>query len=298
MTHRKAARQAGVRGTKRLVITALASGVVVLAAAALLAACGTSGTSSGSSSPQASGAASSPSAGQTASLTSEELAWLANKGTLKVGAFDDYPPFGFVDKSGAAVGIAVDYWKLVAERLGVQVAFSPVKFADQLQGLKDGTYDSLQGIFPLDSRKQWFAFTSSFLDIPTRIYADGATGATSLDALKGVNVAVVDGDSGQEIADKAGLKTLVVASYPEAIEAVAKGKAAAAIMDQLVGDYYVQKFGYSGRIQARGAAVADGKMTLPVRKDDTMLLGILEKGRSMVTSEELNDIVSKWMGST
>ena len=81
---------------------ALASG-----AAALLAACG--GASSGSSSSPAATAASSSGA-----LTAAEQAYLKQKGTLQVGAFNDYPPFGFVDASGKAAGIAVDYWNLVA----------------------------------------------------------------------------------------------------------------------------------------------------------------------------------------
>ena len=130
-------RRAASAAALALCALALAVGAVLL---------GGCGASSGSpSNPAATGSA----AAQPGSLTAAERAYLKQKGTLEVGAFNDYPPFGFVDASGKAAGIAVDYWNLVAERLGVAVTFTPVRFADQLDGLKTGRFDSLEGIFPL-----------------------------------------------------------------------------------------------------------------------------------------------------
>jgi polar amino acid transport system substrate-binding protein len=264
-------------------------------AAALLGACGGTqdAASSGSSaSPAVPAASASPGA-----LTAAEQDWLAQKGTLQIGAFNDYPPFGFEDESGQAVGISVDYWKLVADRLGVQVAFTPVLFADQLDGLKQGRFDSLEGIFPLPERTQWFAFSRAFFVIDTRIYVDAAhSGRTTLESLKGLKVAVVDGDSGQQIATDAGLTTLVVKGYPQAVKAVASGAAQATILDQLVGDYYINEFGVAKKVKAAGKPVASGEMTMPVRKDDTMLLGILNKGIELVGDSQFEGIYEKWMG--
>jgi ABC-type amino acid transport substrate-binding protein len=275
------------RAAAALVLCAVA---VALGAAALLAACG--GASSGSSS--------SPAASPSGALTAAERAYLKQKGTLQVGAFDDYPPFGFVDASGKAAGIAVDYWNLVAERLGVAVRFTPVRFSDQLAGLRSGRFDSLEGIFPLPERAQWFAFSRPYYTISTRIYTvAGATDLASLEALKGakgLKVAVVDGDSGQAIADKAGLKTLVVAGYPQAVKAVGSGRAQAMILDEMVADYYIRQFKLGAKVKAAGAPVASGRMTMPVRKDDTVLLGILDKGAAMVGTAEFNGIEEKWTG--
>ncbi len=186
-----------------------------------------------------------------------------------------------MDDTGEAVGIAADYWRLIGERLGVGIEFFPVQFADQLDGLKAGTYDSLQGIFPLESRKEWFAFSPTYLEIPTRIFTTAADAAavTSLDSLSGMKVAVVDGDSGQQIADDAGLETLVVPGYPDAVKAVAEGTAGATILDELVGVYYINQFGYDDEVGPAGPAVDEGQMTLPVQKDDTILLGILTKAQ-------------------
>ena len=281
------------------VLLGVCASAFVLLAAALLGGCGTQQAASVGPSAAAPASASPtvPASPAPGALTAAEQEWLAQKGTLQIGGFSDYPPFGFADKSGQAVGIAVDYWKLVAERLGVKVAFTPVLFADQLDGLKQGRFDSLEGIFPLPERKQWFAFTRAYYMIDTRIYVDAAhTGSTTLKSLKGLKVAVVDGDSGQQLAVAAGLPTVVVKGYPQAIKAVAAGVAQATILDELVGDYYIQQFKLANKVKAVGEPVASGDMTMPVRKDDTMLLGILNKGIEMVGDSEFKGIYEKWMG--
>ena len=270
---------------------------VLLAAGLLAAACGGDEGAS-SPSPAASSPASSPASGST--LTAEEQAWLAETKELAVGAFNDYPPFSFVaDEGGEPAGIAIDYWTLLGERLGVEIAFSPTSFSNQLDWLKQGKVDSLTGIFPLEERKQWFAFTQPWMAIDTRIFVDaGNKDATTLDELKakGLTVAVVKDDSGQSIADDAGLKTLVVEGYNQAVEAVGTGDAQAAILDEPVGVFYAKEFGYDGEVMAVGDPVASGMMTLPVNKENTMLLGILEKGIGMIGDSEFEGIQEKYMG--
>ncbi len=156
------------------------------------------------------------------------------------GAFSDYPPFSFVpSEGGEATGIAVDYWNLMAYRLGVGLELTPILFTEQIEGLKDGRFDSLTGIFPLPEREQWFAFSRAWFMIDTRIYTDaGHTADKTLQGLKGLTVAVV----------------------------------------------------------AVGKPVAGGEMTLPVRKDETMLLQITNKGISMVGEAEFQGIYETCMG--
>jgi hypothetical protein len=68
------------------------------------------------------------------------------------------------------------------------------------------------------------------------------------------------------------------------------------ILDQLVADYYIKQLKPSGKVKAVGEPVAEGQMTLPVRKDGTVLLGILNKGIEMVGDSEFEGIYEKWMG--
>jgi ABC-type amino acid transport substrate-binding protein len=279
--------------------------VLVVLTVGLLAACGGSSSPSSDASP----AAASPAASAAASglpagapqLTAEEKAWLAENTELAVGAFDDYPPFSFTpDDGGEPAGIAIDYWNLLGQRLGVKIAFAPTTFSNQLDWLKTGKVDSLTGIFALPERKQWFAFSRPWMEIDTRIFTDAQhTDATTLKKLKAQDlmVAVVKDDSGQSIADAAGLKTLVVPGYDDAVKAVGTGRAQAAILDEPVGVFYAKQFGYGVKVQVAGKPVAVGMMTLPVLKDNTMLLGILDKGIAMIGDSEFEGIQEKYLGS-
>ena len=87
----------------------------------------------------------------------------------------------------------------------------------------------------------------------------------------------------------------MVAAYPEAIKAVGAGKAQATIMDELPADYYISRFGLSDRVVKAGQPLDDGVMTLPVQKDDTVLLGILNKGMASISDAERQAIRDKWM---
>ena len=235
-------------------------------------------------------------------LTAEEKAWLAENTELAVGAFDDYPPFSFTpDDSDQPAGIAIDYWNLLGERLGVTIAFAPTAFSNQLDWLKTGKVDSLTGIFALPEREQWFAFSRPWMEINTRIFTDAKhESATTLEKLKaqGLMVAVVKDDSGQSLADDAGLKTLVVPGYDDAVKAVGTGEAQAAILDEPVGVFYAKEFGYAGKVVAVGEPVAAGMMTLPVLKENTVLLGILDKGISMIGDSEFEGIQEKYLGDS
>jgi ABC-type amino acid transport substrate-binding protein len=281
--------------------------VVVVLAVGLLAGCGGSSSPSPAASSAAAGSSSAASAVASAlpdgapQLTAEEQAWLAQNTELAVGAFDDYPPFSFTpDDGGEAAGIAIDYWNLLGSRLGLTIAFAPTSFSNQLDWLKTGKVDSLTGIFALPERKQWFAFSRPWMEIDTRIFTDAQhESATTLKKLKaqGLMVAVVKDDSGQSIADAAGLKTLVVPGYDDAVKAVGKGEAQAAILDEPVGVFYAKEFGYYGKVVAVGKPVAAGMMTLPVLKENSVLLGILDKGISMIGDSEFEGIQERYLGS-
>jgi ABC-type amino acid transport substrate-binding protein len=283
--------------TWRASFAALAVVLLGLVPAVVLAACG-DGDGTSSPSPAVSTALASPASG--VRLTDEEQAWIADTKELAVGAFDDYPPFSFTpDEGGEPAGIAIDYWTLLGERLGVEIAFAPTSFSNQLEWLKTGKVDSLTGIFPLEERKEWFAFSRPWMAIDTRIFvAAKHKDATTLEKLKaqGLTVAVVKDDSGQAIADEAGLKTLVVEGYNQAVEAVGTGEAQACILDGPVGVFYAKEFGYDGEVVAVGEPVDSGMMTLPVDKDNTMLLGILDKGIEMIGESEFEGIYEKYMG--
>jgi ABC-type amino acid transport substrate-binding protein len=232
-------------------------------------------------------------------LTAEERAWLEKKGVLNIGVFEDYPPFGFLDEAKQPVGMSIDYWNLLAQKLRLKVKFSPAPFEKQLKGLESGEFDSLAGIFPLTERDKIFDFTKSFYAINTNLFiAPGLNNITSLKSLPSVPVGVVQGDSSQEVAQKAKLEVKVFTSYLETVMALANGQVKAIILDEPVVAYYIKVKGLEGKIRKVPQPVAQGSMTLPVKENNIQLLNILNKGMSLVTPQEWQTIEQKWVGSS
>lgn len=230
-------------------------------------------------------------------LTPEERAWLEKKGVINIGVFEDYPPFGFLDEAKQPVGMSIDYWNLLAQKLNLKAKFSPASFGKQLKGLESGELDSLAGIFPLAERQQSFDFTKSFYALNTNLFiAPGLNHVTSLKNLPFVPVGVVEGDSSQEVAKQAGLEMKVFTSYQETVMALANGQVKAIILDDPVVAYYTQVKGLAGKIRKIPDPVAQGWMTLPVKKGNIQLLNILNKGMSLVSPQEWQTVEQKWVG--
>ena len=75
--------------------------------------------------------------------SSERLALVKQRGSLLVGVKTDYPPFGFLNASGASEGFEHDLAQDIARRLGVSLTKVTVSGANRLQKLEEGSVDML-----------------------------------------------------------------------------------------------------------------------------------------------------------
>ena len=231
-------------------------------------------------------------------LTPAQRSWLAQKGTIQVGVFQNYPKFGFLNESGQPVGLSIDLWNLLAAKLHIKVQFHPAPIDKQLKGLESGRFDSLAGIFFLPDRRAQLDFSEPFYTITTCIFvAPDRTGVKTLADLKKLKVGVVEGDSSQDLAKEAHLDPTLFITYGETVMALAKGKVQAIILDSPVVDYFIRKDSLQNKIRRIEPPVARSQMTLPVKHGNAMLLDILNRGLSLITPEERHQIEKEWSGT-
>ena len=237
-----------------------------------------------------------PVSGTADPLSPELRTWLIERNVIRVGVFNDYPPFGFIDRTGTPKGMSIEFWRLISSKLGFWVQFYPTSFNEQLTGLESGKFDSLAGIFPLKERARRFDFTRPYTTIHTNIYVKPRhRRIKSLQGLRGLKVVVVEGDSGEAICLRAGINPVRVTNYLQAVFELANGDADAMIMDELVVGYYIKRHGLEQKILKTGPPVDLGRMTLPVRKGNLRLLKILDPGVRSVSRVEWNKIERKWL---
>ncbi len=230
-------------------------------------------------------------------LSPPQRQWLKNHGPLKVGVFTGYPPFGFLDAKGQPAGISIDLWKLLAQKLRLQVEFVPAQFADLLGGIKSGRLDSLAGVFPLPERRAYADFSQPWLDIGTYIWTSPARAKRikGLADLQGLRVGAVRDDSGQVLAQAAGLEVTPFPDYAPAVEALAAGQVEAIVMDELVAAHLIAQRKLQGKLARAGAAVDQGQMTLPVARGNAVLLQILNQGLKAIKAPEMKKIKARWL---
>ncbi|MBW1803141.1 MAG: transporter substrate-binding domain-containing protein [Deltaproteobacteria bacterium] len=232
-------------------------------------------------------------------LTPQQRAWITNHGTIKVGMSQYYPPITFMDKLGEPQGTAVDFWRLLSAKLQFWVQFYPDLFENQFKGVRSGKYDSIGAVFALPERKPFFDFTKPYTTVRTCIYVKPRHAKMkNLSDIKELKVAVVSGDSGEVLARKAGLNPSSLPTYREAVFNLSQGDADALIMDEPVVSYFIKKFDLQKKVVRVGEPVDEDQSTLPVRKGNAMLLGILNRGIDLVTKGEWAEIERRWLGES
>jgi PAS domain S-box-containing protein len=233
-------------------------------------------------------------------LTPEERAWLtAHDGKIRLAADPDYPPICFRDEDGQFKGVAMDYVRLLEERLG----FS---FYTRYQGdwdtmmkkARDRFIDVIPDIQPTPERTDFFQFTDPYITIPNLIITrDHVERTLTVDKLKGMKVAVVESYATHEyaLAHPAKLDLMLVKDSAAGLQAVSMGRADAMIVDLAVASYTIESLGLNNLQVSGEVPEVTWTLTFGSRNDWPLLGSILAKGLSTITAEEAKAIRNRWL---
>ncbi|HHB77282.1 MAG TPA: transporter substrate-binding domain-containing protein, partial [Desulfobulbus sp.] len=97
-------------------------------------------------------------------LTPGERSWLTGHQTVRV-AFDGYfPPYSFLSDTGRYKGLAVDIFKILADRTGITfVPFDKPLWKDLFAAAKRREVDVVATMGHRPEREQWFVFTRPYI---------------------------------------------------------------------------------------------------------------------------------------
>ena len=68
-----------------------------------------------------------------------------NSKTLRIALYDNMQPLAWTADDGRPVGVFVEIWKLLGERVGRKVEFIPSNWPDSLDAVRKGNADSHSG---------------------------------------------------------------------------------------------------------------------------------------------------------
>ncbi|MBW1849896.1 MAG: transporter substrate-binding domain-containing protein [Deltaproteobacteria bacterium] len=234
-------------------------------------------------------------------LTDEEKSWLKQHKKIRVANEDDWPPFDF-SINGEAKGISMDYIRLVARKVGMDIEFiNGFTWAELQDKAKTKELEILTSIVKTPERKQHFLFTEPYLESPSviAILKDNHS-ISQIEDLFGKTVAVIKGYYIEEQlkTNFPKIRRVHVGSVLEGIKAVSYGKADAFIGSLPVINYEINRVMITNIKIAGESGARDIDATnlrFAVHKDFAVLRGILQKGIDAITQEEKIRIQTKWV---
>jgi ABC-type amino acid transport substrate-binding protein len=205
---------------------------------------------------------------------------IQNEGIVRIGVDPSSPPFVVDDGQGNLSGIDVELANELADRWGVRVQWVYTGFDGLYDALNGGQFDLVLSALPYNPLKtQDVSFSHAYFNGgPVLIVRGDDNTSSGLESLKGRPVAVELGSNGDAVARKWQRRyALTLRQYNtaiEALEALQRGEAPAAIVDPLTFYEFQRTAAGAGALHWRlvGKPLADENYVIAVRKNAPTLL--------------------------
>jgi len=226
---------------------------------------------------------------------------IKNKAVFVIGTSADFPPFEYVNETGAIVGLDIDIANEIAKELGVKLEIKDLGFASLITALENKQIDSiLAGMTITAERQQKVDFSKPYFNASQAVIS---LAGKSIGSLTGKKIGVQVGTTGEWwVADNLIANGTIPEDnvihydkWPAAILALQKGDVDVLLLDEPVGKMFVKKI--SG-LQYNFAIDTGEQYGIAVNKESKDLLELVNKVISnLQTSGKYESIVEKWFGS-
>jgi PAS domain S-box-containing protein len=231
-------------------------------------------------------------------LTQKERAYLSEKNKITMCIDPSWMPFEAFDKNKNYIGMTSDYFKLFSQELGV--AFDVIYTRDWMESLeyaKERKCDILSLVAQSSQRKEYLNFTSPYLSIPVVL-------TTKIDkpfiddfsALKGKKIGIPKGYYFAEVLQERYpyLDIVEVDNETQGLHLVTQDKLYGYVGTLASVGYLIQK-NFTSELKITGKFNEKSELGIGVRKDDGILLEILEKLIINIEEKTKQQILNDWL---
>ncbi|UTF51183.1 diguanylate cyclase [Desulfomicrobium sp. ZS1] len=230
-------------------------------------------------------------------LSPAEEAYLSSLGTVSICVDPDWEPFEQLDQDGTYIGIAADLIRLIGKKAGVTLQVIPTRDWDHSVALsKAGQCDILAFLNKTPVRDQWLIFTEPYFIDPNVIVTRAEHDYIhNLAAISDETMVLPKGTSVEERIrrDYPNVRLILVDSEAEAFRLVENRKADMTMRSLTMAAYTIKKEGWFNLKIAGEIAAYANRMRIGVTKEKPLLRDILDKAVAMLTTQEVNEIVSR-----
>ena len=220
--------------------------------------------------------------------SAQTLDKIKQRGTITVGVKSDYRPFGYLDPSGAIVGMEPDLAQDIANRLGVKLELLSVQTANRIEFLQQGRIDLMIATMSDSPQRRQ---TVGVIDPP---YFAGGTAALVLKAanirkwedLRGKSICGTQGAYyNRPVAQKYGANIVAFAGVTEALSALLAGSCSGLLQDStLIG----------GMLSSGDPKWSAFEMPLPVEDPQPWVAAVQLAERDGPFGQYIQTIIKDW----
>lgn len=229
----------------------------------------------------------------------EDQAWLEAHPRIRIGVMDNWPPMDFVDESGQAHGIGVDFIALLNELLGDRIEVVPGPFLQIVEDCKAGKLDAVMDVTPRPDREEFFRFTKPYASLPHAIVA--RKGGNYYDSFESLRKHVVAIEAGFFVAAhiRSNYPAIRVVEYPSTREALlaVSAEQADAYVGNRAGATWIIGRELLSNLQVQGTVRETASVnSIGVRKDEPQLAALLDRVLASVSQQSVQEIFERWGG--
>ena len=232
-------------------------------------------------------------------ISAEQQRWLEQHQPVRRTVDEGWPPFEFKNRQDEYVGVCMDYFKLITDRLQLQVELIPgFSWTEALENIKLRHLDVITCLDKTAEREGYMVFTQPFTIIPQVIIT--RTDSPYIGSLKDLSkkkVAMIKGYVITGILNKEfpELQPVLVESALDGLKSVAVGQADAFVGSLAVGVFFIQRANLSNLKIAAPAEVPDLNLHFAFRKDWSQMAEIFDQIIATISQEEHTKIQQRWV---
>lgn len=229
-------------------------------------------------------------------LTEKERQYVSENGTIKMVVDPDWYPYEKINDEGRCEGISADLIALISQRTGLDFELIPTTSWDESMKIaKSGEADIISFLNKTDERSQWLLFTEPYFTDPNVfITREEHDYISNLARLTDETIVLPEGTSVEERLrkDYPDLQFIIVKSEEEAISYVERKQADMTLRSLTMAAYVIKNEGYFNLKIAGEIPSYTNQLRIGITKDNSILQGILNKGISSITEQEIQMIIN------
>jgi signal transduction histidine kinase len=230
-------------------------------------------------------------------FTKEETNYLKKKTSINLCVDPDWMPYEKIEDH-KHIGIVADYMKEFEKKIGIPLKLVESKdWSQALDYMKNRNCDILSLVMNLKSRQGYMNFTKPYVNSPIVLVTKrNVSFISDLKEIKNKKIGIQKNFASNEIIRRnyPNFEVVDVAHLREGLKKVERGELFGQVTTHLNVAYAFQEEFY-GSLQISGKFDEQWHLSVGVRNDDPILLGIFEKVVNSISDETRQSIINKWV---